>query len=82
MSERKSQYLLDELGNFIPRKSKHEVVKARAHTCLSNAVNLMDFIKSNYTDEQYDELLKKFFLSVKSGDINKFIRKLSEIEKS
>jgi hypothetical protein len=81
MSEKRSQDLLDELGNFIPKKTKYDVVHARSMTALATSINLMSFIKSNYTDEQYEDLLKKFFLAVKTGNTNKFIHKLREIEK-
>jgi hypothetical protein len=50
------------------------LVESRASHVMSGAINLINFIKENYSQEQASELERRLLNSIRAQDPNKFIR--------
>ena len=50
--------ILEELDSFHLQKDKSNIVESRATHVIQGAINLVDFIRENYTQEQADELVR------------------------
>lgn len=55
--------------------SKHQIIEQKSINIIISSVNLMNELKKNFTNEEFDILQKKFFLSIKNNDPDKFIKK-------
>ncbi len=77
---KKSRSLIEELDRFIPQRDKHMIIESRASNVLTSAINLITYINENYTEEESEELFKRFMSSIRNKDPNRFIRKIREIK--
>jgi hypothetical protein len=55
-------------------KDPANLVESRAHHVIQSAVNLINFIRENYGDDQALDLERRLLNSIKSQDPNKFTR--------
>ncbi|BDR25822.1 hypothetical protein RVBP17_1350 [Pseudomonas phage sp. 30-3] len=79
MSTRRS--ILEELNNYVPSKSKEELIEYRAEHIIQSAIHLIEYIESNYSDADAEQLEKKLLSSIKYKDAKRFsksVRKLKE----
>lgn len=74
--------ILDELSKFVPAKNKHVVIESRATHVIASVNNLVQLINESYTVEESEELIKRLYRSIISGDEKKFSRKIREIKES
>lgn len=72
--------LIEELDRFIPQRDKHLIIESRASNVLASVINLLSYISENYSEEEADELEKRFMSSIRNKDPNRFIRKIREIK--
>lgn len=70
---------MDELDSLKLNRDKHNVVESRAMHVIQGAVNLINFIKENYSSEQADELERRLLNSIKNQDNAKFSRGIKRI---
>jgi hypothetical protein len=73
--------ILEELDSFHLQKDKSNIVESRATHVIQGAINLVDFIRENYTQEQADELERRLINSIRSRDPAKFSRGVRRIPK-
>ncbi len=74
--------LLDELSNYAPRRDRDLFIEGRAQQVIASASHLIQLIEENYDEQTADELKRRLFNSIKSGDEQKFRRKISQIRES
>lgn len=79
---RKFSSLLEELDNYAPRKDRDLFIESRALQVIASTNNLIKLIEENYSAEQADELKRRLFNSIKSGDESKFRRKIGQIREA
>lgn len=79
--DRQSKNLMDELDSYINQKDKHLIIEARASNIIVSALNLMDLISENYSEDESAELSKRLVNSIKNRDPSKFKRKIREYRK-
>lgn len=79
---RKFTSLLEELDNYAPRKDRDLFIESRALQVIASTNNLIKLIEENYSAEQADELKRRLFNSIKSGDESKFRRKIGQIREA
>jgi hypothetical protein len=72
--QKKTRSILAELDVFVGNRDKNMILESRANHIIAGAVNLLSFIKENYDPETAGELERRLINSIRSGDINKFIR--------
>lgn len=71
---KRTRSILDELAHLPVNKDKENLVESRAGHVIQGAINLINYIKENYTAEQADELERRLLNSIRSQDPNKFAR--------
>lgn len=71
---RKTRSLLEELESLRLNRDRENLVESRATHVIQGAINLLNFIKENYTEEQSEELKKRLLLSIRNEDQTKFVR--------
>jgi hypothetical protein len=74
--------ILDELGNYAPRRDRDLFIESRAQQVIASATNLINLIEENYDADTADELKRRLYNSIKSGDEAKFRRKIGQIRES
>ncbi len=72
--QKRTRSILDELAHLPVSKDKENLVESRAGHVIQGAINLINYIKENYTAEQADELERRLLNSIRSQDPNKFAR--------
>lgn len=77
---RKTRSLLEELESLRLNRDRENLVESRATHVIQGAINLLNFIKENYTQEQSEELKKRLLLSIRNEDQNKFVRGVKKLK--
>jgi hypothetical protein len=82
--EKRFQSLLHGLTNSTPRVGQDVdlVIEARAMSVIASVSHLLDLIESAYDEEQAADLTKRLFNAARSGDEEKFRRKIRAIRES
>lgn len=77
--QKRTRSILDELDNLLIERDKDRLVESRASNIIAGAINLINYIKENYSSEVSDELERRLLNSIKSQDPRKFIRGIRKI---
>lgn len=77
---RKSRSILEEINCYVPKKSKEEILEARAQHIIVSAINLLESIDSSFDAEEADMLKRRFLSSIKGQDPNRFTRMINRIK--
>lgn len=79
---RKFTGLLEELTNYAPKRDRDLFIESRAQQVIASASHLISLIDESYDAQTADELKRRLFNSIKTGDENKFRRKIGQIRES
>lgn len=77
-----SRSILEELQRAIPSKTKEHVVESRGHHIISSAVNFLEVLTENYTDEEAEQITRRFLSAIRGGDPQRFIRSIRKIREA
>jgi predicted transcriptional regulator len=77
--QRKTRSILEELDSLKIQKDKNAIIESRAQHVIQGAINLINFIKENYNNEQADELQRRLLNSIRNQDTTKFSRGIKRI---
>jgi hypothetical protein len=80
--DKKFTGLLEELSNYAPLRDRDLFIESRAQQVIASATNLINLIEENYDADLADELKRRLFNSIKSGDELKFRRKIGQIREA
>lgn len=72
--QKKTRSILDELAHLPVSRDRENLIESRAGHIISGAINLINYIKENYDEEQASELERRLLNSIRAQDPNKFIR--------
>ena len=78
--QRKTRSILEELDSLKIQKDKSAIIESRAQHVIQGAINLINFIKENYSAEQADELERRLLNSIRNQDTSKFSRGVKRIQ--
>lgn len=78
--QRKTRSILEELDSLKIQKDKSAIIESRAQHVIHGAINLINFIKENYSAEQADELERRLLNSIRNQDSSKFSRGVKRIQ--
>ena len=78
--QRKTRSILQELDSLKIQKDKSAIIESRAQHVIQGAINLINFIKENYSAEQADELERRLLNSIRNQDTAKFSRGVKRIQ--
>lgn len=73
--------IIEELDAIVPARSKHIVIESRASHLIASATNLVKLIRENYPEELSEDLVKRLYRSIMTGDDKKFLRKIKDVRK-
>lgn len=82
MVQRKTKSLLVELNQLYLTKDKLNFVESKANNLIQGAINLLNYIKENYSIEEADELERRFINSIRAQDSSKFSKGIKKIKES
>ncbi len=74
--------LLEEITDIVPQRDKEYFVENKAINVIASARYLIEYINSNFPKEQSDDLIKRLFNSLKTGDDSKFRRGIKQIKET
>jgi hypothetical protein len=77
---RQSRSILEEINTFVPLKKKEDIVESRAQHIISSAINLFEYLDSNFSDEEACMLKNRFISSIKGSDTTRFSRAVKKIK--
>lgn len=77
-----SRSILDELQRAVPNKTKEHVLESRGHHIISSAVNFLEVLTENYTDEEAEQITRRFLSAIRGGDPKRFIRQIRKIREA
>lgn len=79
--KRKTKSILEELSSVRINKDEPEhFVEARASHIIDSAINLIHYIRENFSPENAYQLEKKFNSSIKNLDAGKFSRGVNKLK--
>ena len=77
-----SRSILEELQRAAPTKTKEHVVESRGHHIISSAVHFLDVLTENYTEEEAEQITRRFLSAIRGGDPQRFVRSVRKIRES
>lgn len=77
-----SRSILEELQRAVPNKTKEHVLESRGHHIISSAVNFLEVLTENYTDEEAEQITRRFLSAIRGGDPKRFIRQIRKIREA
>jgi hypothetical protein len=72
--QKQARSILDELATLNVHKDRENLVESRASHVIQGAINLVKYIRENYTPEQANELERRLLNSIRGQDPEKFRR--------
>tara|TARA_R110000823_G_scaffold93747_8_gene205174 strand:+ start:2957 stop:3208 length:252 start_codon:yes stop_codon:yes gene_type:complete len=78
--QRKTRSILEELDTFSNTKDRGNLVESRANHVIQGAINLINFIRETYDEEQAMDLERRLLNSIKAQDSSKFNRGVRKIK--
>jgi len=78
--QKKTRSILEELDSLRLQKDRENLVESRANHVIQGAINLIAFIRENYTVEQAEELERRLLNSIRSQDASKFSRGVKRLK--
>lgn len=79
---RQTRSLLEEITNIVPQRDKEHFVENKAINIIASTRYLIEYINDNFPREQSEDLIKRLFNSLKTGDEGKFRRGIKQIKES
>lgn len=80
--QKRTRSILEELESLHIEKDKKDVIRSRADNIIESASRLLDLINETYSNEEADDLTRKFLNSIRTRDERKFQRSLKRINES
>lgn len=74
--------LLEEITNIVPQRDRESFVENKAVNVIASTKYLVEYIQDNFPKDQSDDLLKRLFNSLKTGDEMKFRRGIKQIKEA
>lgn len=79
---KQTRSLLEEITNIVPQRDKESFVENKAVNVIASTRYLVEYIQENFPKDQSEDLLKRLFNSLKTGDEMKFRRGIKQIKEA
>ena len=66
----------------MPNKTKEHVLESRGHHIISAANNFLEVLTENYTEEEAEQITRRFLSAIRGGDPKRFIRQIRKIREA
>lgn len=80
--QNRTRSILEELEDLHIERDKSHVIRSRADNLIESAGRLLDLIGDAYSEEDADNLTRKFLNSIRTRDSRKFQRSLKKTNES
>ena len=77
-----SRSILEELTRAKPAGQKENIIETRGHHIISSAVNFLEVLTENYTEEEAEQITRRFLSAIRGGDPKRFIRSVRKIREA
>lgn len=74
--------LLEEITNIVPQRDRESFVENKAVNVIASTKYLVEYIQENFDKDASDDLIKRLFNSLRTGDDSKFRRGIKYIKDS
>ena len=78
----KFRSILEELNDYVPERGRALLIENRAQQVIASVGHLVELIKESYNEEDANDLIKRLFNAARTGDEEKFTRKMRAIRES
>ena len=72
--QKRTRSILEELSSMSVQRDRSSLIESRANNVISSAINLLNYIRENYDEDQASELERRLLNSIRSQDPQKFTR--------
>lgn len=79
---KQTRSLLEEITNIVPQRDRESFVENKAINVIAGTKYLVEYIQENFNKEDGEDLIKRLFNSLKTGDDSKFRRGIKQIKES
>lgn len=80
--KKKTRSILEELNTLGARRDSDLLIESTANNIIESCINFLSRIHQTYDVETANELERRFFNSIKSGDPRKFKRSIGKVIES
>lgn len=74
--QKQTKSLLEELEAIGQSRDMRHVIENRANNVISSAINLLELINKNYSNEKAEILEKKLLSAIKNREPNRFAKSI------
>lgn len=74
--------ILQELNSFSNKKDVELIVESRALHVINGAINILDMVRENFSEEVALDLERRLINSIRGSDPDKFRRGIRKIQES
>lgn len=79
---KQTRSILEEITNIVPQRDRESFVENKAINVIASTKYLVEYIQENFPSDQRDDLLKRLFNSLRTGDDSKFRRGIKQIKEA
>ena len=79
---RKPRSILEEINNSYPTKNRDDFIEAKANHIIVSAIYLFEMIEQNYSEEESEQLKRRFFSSIRGADPKRFERMIKRVKEN
>ena len=80
--QKRTRSILEELSSMSVQRDRSSLIESRANNVISSAINLLNYIRENYDEDQALELERRLLNSIRSQDPQKFTRGVRRLGKN
>jgi hypothetical protein len=80
--QKRTRSILEELSGMSVQRDRSSLIESRANNVISSAINLLNYIRENYDEEQALELERRLLNSIRTQDPQKFTRGVRRLGKN
>lgn len=75
-----SKSILEELNRAVPSRQKENIFETRGHHIITSAINFINVLSENYSEEEADQIMRRFLSAIKGGDPDRFVRAVRKLK--
>ena len=74
--QKKTKSLLEELQSFGDTRDMNHIIESRASNIITSAINLIELMQKQYSEDKAELLEKKLLSAIKGKDQSRFTKSL------
>jgi DNA-binding protein len=80
--KKRTRSILEELSSLGNQRNTELLIENRGQNLIESAINLLELVRKNFTEEESAELERRFLNSIRTGDPRKFKRGVHKVQES